>query len=930
MIKSIVFFICWLTTLAVVAMEHAHCSCGKMNCDKNGEEGHRFVVFTAWTSSTSLPLESGNYYLTEDVTISSRWSPSSSEIHLCLNGHSIMCQADARVISCGHYNGDIVSISIYDCEGGGSSGKITHAVGYEGIGVAVCETGRFSLYGGIICGNKGSSGGVKNYSTGIFTMYGGSITGNTASEYGGGVFNIGTFLMVGGSITDNTALWGGGGVWQGGSGAIMTISNKVKICGNTRNGSTENLCLYNSNIRIGAIESGSNIGVTGSRIISANAIEKSKRAEYKTYFSSDNPNYFIGYELPSGRMQFVDVSTHIHAWDSTWRGNANGHWHECSVLDCPIVDDALKSGYATHTPPMDDGDCTSAIQCSTCGYVFTAATTGHEYAYTGNEAEISESCSRANCTSHIAKAMLVAPIGSLIYDGTEKAAIVKYSADWCGATLKPSYGSAGNINAGTVTATIEKEGAVATITYEIEKASIGENGDEPGGDDLVKPDDGVSKFDVTVMYDGKGHTINTNALEAVTLSFGTPKFGYALAKDDAWSPVAPVFTNVCEASVWYKISADNYKDYIHEAKVTITNRPVTLTSGDGTWEFNGLAHSNITVTVSGEGFVGADEPTYSDFAEITEAEEKKNSFKYAFKDEVVVKNYLVTVVEGILIVTPKASVPELTAQLNWKFNAGSGTYFGQLKVTRNDEDFSKLESLKFIFADRLKDGRAFAQLWCTKLRAPVEETMTLVDGTEVRYVSLDPSELRTGATSVTYGVKDLAAKTVPANERALEIYVMTRVNPSADPDKFLFSLVWTLDGVERHLPIAMPASASNPKGFKSAQMPVTLAMANQAMAFNVAPHPQLTAEVEIASFEVKDGKITGTFRVKAGSDGRLGEVDAFGSNVDVVVMGAGNLGDAWVEVASATVKMTDKSFEIPLASGCKFFKVYVKVRNVIE
>ncbi len=183
-------------------------------------------------------------------------------------------------------------------------------------------------------------------------------------------------------------------------------------------------------------------------------------------------------------------------------------------------------------------------------------------------------------------------------------------------------------------------------------------GEEPGGDDLTVPTGGKSKFDVTVMYDGDGHTINTNALEAVTLTGAVPTFEYALAKNGAWSKVAPIWTNVVATSVWYKISAPNYEDYVHEALVTITNRPVTLTSASGNWAYDGTAHSAETVTVSGAGFIVGDEPTYSGFASITDVGSKPNTFTYAFKDEVVAKNYLVTKVEGTLKVTTGTLTPE--------------------------------------------------------------------------------------------------------------------------------------------------------------------------------------------------------------------------------------------------------------------------------
>lgn len=123
-------------------------------------------------------------------------------------------------------------------------------------------------------------------------------------------------------------------------------------------------------------------------------------------------------------------------------------------------------------------------------------------------------------------------------------------------------------------------------TLTVTKASIGggEGGGEPGEGDV--PDGGLSKFDVTAMYDGEGHTIDTNALVA---AFGTAmigEFAVAYAADDGnggpgvpalpWLADAPVYTNAGEYVVWYRVKNPNYEGFVHAAKVTITKRPVTV------------------------------------------------------------------------------------------------------------------------------------------------------------------------------------------------------------------------------------------------------------------------------------------------------------------------------------------------------------------
>ena len=137
---------------------------------------------------------------------------------------------------------------------------------------------------------------------------------------------------------------------------------------------------------------------------------------------------------------------------------------------------------------------------------------------------------------------------------------------------------------------------IATVngTLTVTKATVGpgggggSGGDEPGDGEV--PQGGLSKFDATAMYDGEGHTIDTNALVAAFGAAMIGDFAVAYAADDGsgangghgvpalpWMASSPTYTNVGEYVVWYRVSNPNYDDFIHAAKVTITNRPVTVT-----------------------------------------------------------------------------------------------------------------------------------------------------------------------------------------------------------------------------------------------------------------------------------------------------------------------------------------------------------------
>ena len=53
------------------------------------EHKHNGVTFTAWTATDSLPTDVGNYYLTENVTLTETWTVPNGTTSLCLNGKTI-------------------------------------------------------------------------------------------------------------------------------------------------------------------------------------------------------------------------------------------------------------------------------------------------------------------------------------------------------------------------------------------------------------------------------------------------------------------------------------------------------------------------------------------------------------------------------------------------------------------------------------------------------------------------------------------------------------------------------------------------------------------------------------------------------------------------------------------------------------------------
>ena len=98
---------------------------------------------------------------------------------------------------------------------------------------------------------------------------------------------------------------------------------------------------------------------------------------------------------------------------------------------------------------------------------------------------------------------------------------------------------------------------------------------------------------------------------------------------------------------------------VNDGKLTISKRPVTITSGSNNWPYDGNAHSEETATASTgekEGFVGNDGATYSNFKTITNKGTVDNTFDYTLKEGTNADNYEIKQVNGKLEITAADSI----------------------------------------------------------------------------------------------------------------------------------------------------------------------------------------------------------------------------------------------------------------------------------
>ena len=474
----------WLRTQG----HKAHCVCGGTHntaIDNHTEENK--LNFQPWNPykenpakpqmPTSMPAGVDGYYLTQDVTLNSTWSP--SNVVLCLNGHKMTFSGNGFVeisgngkltlTDCGTtgklcregsevYKKGGISLSTgstFDMYGGTITG-FQHGVSTDQVGGTIHLYGgtitgnetvhgagvfcwgsssnpsTFIMYGGKITNNhatysgsdinvKPSGGGVflREYST--FEMYGGEITGNTAT-YGGGVycgavivFNTAEMILHGGKITGNTATYGGG-VYFKDKAFQVTGKGKVTITDNTGNGG-KNVVLFD----------GKTIRVTGK-------LHDDTRIGVRSFHNPTDGNPI----------------TIAKATDGGWIKKGN------FISDIPDYGIAL----------LDDG---KTVQLQTHQHSW-------EYIVSQDGTTITEHCTAENCglpEGNGGSVTIKAPADNLIYDGQGKAAVLEntlisgvdvsditYTKDGTVITGTPT-------DAGTYTAAVTVDGKKATVQYTI-------------------------------------------------------------------------------------------------------------------------------------------------------------------------------------------------------------------------------------------------------------------------------------------------------------------------------------------------------------------------------------------------------------------------------------------------------------------------------
>ena len=190
--------------------------------------------------------------------------------------------------------------------------------------------------------------------------------------------------------------------------------------------------------------------------------------------------------------------------------------------------------------------------------------------------------------------------------------------------------------------------------------------------------------DTTRMYDGTPLAPSVTAISSLSSS-DVFDITYSTDGGTTWSSTPASVTHVSEGTKNVKVRATNpnYKPLDCDFTMHVTCRKDTLLSNAATKVYDSTPLENTTVTVKGDGFLTGEEPTYSNFATITNVGKATNTFDYTFPTTVDASDYCITMLYDTLEVTCK----EVTIKSN-----GAGKTYDALPLTESGFTATALEA----------------------------------------------------------------------------------------------------------------------------------------------------------------------------------------------------------------------------------------------
>ena len=237
---------------------------------------------------TGGTLASGNYYLTENLTLTSEIRVDrNSIVKICLNGHSITQTANAGIFA---NNG---TLDVIDCM---AAGKLSGGKGCTSTQAGGCiyNSGTMTISGITMDGNSAPHGGAVS-NCGDMQITNCTITNNSANGDGGGISTIGKLTLNNVTVTGNTADYGSG--IRTNASPDVTVSGDIIIRDNSA-GKYPDMLLNSSKLAVDANGPGANSYISVSAIPAPTStapvsLTGTNNADYSGYFHTDNPDYAI-------------------------------------------------------------------------------------------------------------------------------------------------------------------------------------------------------------------------------------------------------------------------------------------------------------------------------------------------------------------------------------------------------------------------------------------------------------------------------------------------------------------------------------------------------------------------------------------------------------------------------------------------------------
>ena len=441
--------------------------------------------------------------------------------------------------------------------------------------------------------------------------------------------------------------------------------------------------------------------------------------------------------------------------------------------------------------------------------------------------------------------------------------------------------------------------------------------------------DGSSYYDSSFEYDGAEHTINTNLLFAIAQGTDIDlSFSFALEKNGKYQSAPFTYVDAGTYTFWYKISSANYVDYIHQATVTITKRPLTknMIVMEGTsFEWTGLPvvpSFYLSDIVNGVDIIKNSDWNYT----------LSNNINHGTKALISVVaselgNYTGSFSQYFNII-PK--IPTLEGTIGWRYNQGTGTFFAQLNLLCTDGNPDAVEDVWFYFEDRVTPTRR-VQLWNTKAGQPIQDTM-IFRGSTFRWqvVPSAAEAIRSSKLNTPFvaGVKDIntTSVVVPVAERMFELYAQEngKIMTKAQIEKFICYLAWSSSGKTNFMQIGASSVTSElVSHYSDAPRPVELV--NNSLAFGVSLNAVRDYGVKFKDIAINaDGTLDMQMATFAGYEEGIP-----GPNATLKLLGTSDLSEPFTELGTVNVdSLGGFSFKDDAQQG--FYKLILDYNPILE